>query len=79
MNYGNIGEDGCPCGEVKEKDYTITAHCWKSGVCKTHPFACVHLHTKKATVEQKKHIRELAKWIKEFWYCDCNYSFKGEL
>ena len=73
MNHGTIGEEGCPCGEVITDNYRIVAHCWKSGSCQTHPYACVHYKAKRGhSKEARTHALELKKYITELWNCHCD-------
>lgn len=53
---GDIGSEGCACGEVKIKDYTIATHCHRSS-CDTCNYGGVH-YTDNADMNHVKYIQE---------------------
>jgi len=75
LKLGNIGEDGCPCGEVVEEGYKITTHCWKSGACRKHPYSCVHVsYTKGHKTKAIKHAKQIRRYIAKAWMTQCDYD-----
>jgi hypothetical protein len=74
LEKGDIGIGGCPCGEYKNKNYRIEAHCWKSSMCKKDcPFACVAYKAKKGYEEiAKEHAEKIKKYIEDSYMCECN-------
>lgn len=82
LGMGDIGSDGCPCGQVITDTYRIVAHCWKSGSCKEHEYACVHYKAKRGYAKKaREHAMRLKTYIKKAWFChvdigvihDCYY------
>lgn len=53
---GSIGSEGCACGEVKTKNYTIKTHCHRSS-CNTCHYGGVH-YTDNADIDHVKYIQE---------------------
>lgn len=62
---GNIGQEGCPCGEFVCDDYKIEAHCWRS-VCDDCEFSGVHYDNEAG----KQHAQEIADYIQEAYHTE---------
>jgi hypothetical protein len=73
--YGNIGEDGCPCGTYKDEHVFIHAHCWKSNGhncnCKYSGVHYTILGDKDKAIAKAE---EISKYIEEAWMTDVEVS-----
>jgi hypothetical protein len=71
LKLGNIGREGCPCGEYKCSKYTIDTHCWRSS-CDECEFSGVHYSNELAL----EHAKEIQEYISESWRTETNITNK---
>lgn len=69
IELGDIGSDGCPCGEYKCEDYYIRSHCWRTGI-ECCPFSGVHYDNAKG----KEHAERIAEHIRGAYRTEVNIS-----